>query len=174
MSLATTIKEKAAKIKTLIALMIFYLIMGLEVLPYWNTLHFNTEHKAPYNFPIAINAGLSETEPAIVQYIDFAENADISMMWKKNTSFRYQNFDSEIKELEKNIYTLRLTSELFTVIYRYQIDEANHRVIPLSQQTTGLILWGYALIYLIGATLIVTLAQWLRFWWKTSFQSKDD
>lgn len=165
--------SKRFQFKTLAFLLVSFLILGLWGLPYWATKTYH-ENSPPYNFLIAVHDGYPRDAPILAHYVDFAHNADLSLLWREPIQFPHEAYDGELKRFAPNIYDLSFKNSLFTVHYRYQIDEENQRVIPIFHKTTGWLLWIYALIYLVVATVVITLAQWLRFWWKTSFQSKDD
>lgn len=160
--------KKSLKLSTLIWLTFFFLFMGFVGLPYLNTHRYDDNNPPPHTFPIALGAE-NYTAPYFLSYAEFQNTSDISNLWTKEAQFPHQHLDAEFRRRSKNTYELKLKSEIFTQIFQYKVDEVNQKVVPISFRTTGWIIWMYALIYTIVATIVIAVGQWLRFWWKTSF-----
>lgn len=165
-------KRKRFNINTLIFLMFFFFMMGLVVFPYFNLHHYD-ENNPPPHFPIPIGKHANSDTPYIVQYHEFKKHYRVSDLWQRNAQFPHEHLGGEIKQRTRTLYEMAFKSEIFTITYRYKIDEKNDKVIPLSQRTTGWIIWIYALASLLGATVLLVVGQWLHSWWKASFTQKS-
>lgn len=165
--------NKKVKIGTLIGLLLFFVLMGTTILPAYFTQRFD-EHKSPQNpFYIALRLSPNSLNPMISEYRDFKHDADLTLLWRENTTFEHQHLNAEVQQLNSKVYDLTLKSEIFTSQYRYRIDEQNRQIIPIRHKISGWIVWFYAIGSLIVATLLVTLVQWLLFWWKTPISSAE-
>lgn len=160
--------KKSLKLSTLIWLMFFFLFMGFVGLPYLNTHRYDDNNPPPHTFLIVLGEP-NRVMPHFITYADLQNKSDISGLLTEDAQFPYQNLDAEFRKRGKNTYELKLKSEIFTQTFQYKVDEANQKVVPISFRTTGWIIWMYALFYLIVATVLIAIGQWLRFWWKTSF-----
>lgn len=165
-------KNKSFQIKTLIFLLISAFVMGWSVLPAYFTKRYDEQNPPSHPFVIPMGHGVNMSQPLLESHNLPTQDVDIENVWRKNVKFDYQSLDTEVKQLTSSLYELSFRSEIFTVSYRYRIDNANKKIIPVMYQTSGWIIWFYALGYLVVATVLITLVQWLIFWWRTSFAKK--
>lgn len=165
-------KNKSFQIITLIGLLLFFLLMGGVLLPYWHTHTFHDKNPPPKPFPIAIRAFDDQTVPYITLYDDFDFKGSSERVWEQNARFPHQHFDAELNVAHNHVYELKFKTTHYQAIYRYRFDENNQKIIPLSHKLTGRFIWIDALIYSVVVAVLVTLAQWLRLKWKTKQPEK--
>lgn len=164
-----TTKKRKFGGKTLAFLMVFYLLLGSVVFPYLNRTTYDDNNPPPPSFPVVVGGG--HFAPLTWDYADINERRHYALM-REEVEFEESLAHISLKVLSSDTYELQAKTEIYTIYYRYKINE-DHTVTPLSAELKGLIIWIWALVYLVAMTILIAVGQLIWIAWK-KYQNRHE
>lgn len=165
-----TEKKRAFGGKTLLFLMVFYLLLGSVILPYWQQITYDDKTPPPPDFPVVVGGG--HMAPLVQSYARVNADSHYSLM-TEDANFEEYPINFSLKTSSDGIYQLQAKTGIHTYYYHYKIDE-NHQAVPISIKLRGRIIWIWSLICLFAVTVLLIVTKLIYLSWQKYQNRYDD